>query len=157
MLYPDGSGVVVRTPRSGGWGGEKVLSGDLIPVFQDRIDYRFPFFWEVKTVKRDAVSAFRLLGGDGNILSRWLKKAESQALENYLPILLWKVDFGRWFAYMDKGTYEQLRDAFGGLPRGCTTLEASDELEGFVNMKVEDLRRWFKSKVFTEVVGGARE
>ena len=149
MLYRgDAEGRVVRTPMSGAWGGEKVLSGDLIPIWEDKIDYRFPIYWEVKRVKRDTISPFRLLAGDPGKLASWLKKAFKQTLENYLTVLLWKVDFGVWQVTMHMNDFEMFSESFGPLPHPRVVLSQHFRKDGYITMRLDDFKNWFDPNAF---------
>jgi len=162
VFYPNpDEGRIVKTPRSGGWRGETILSGDLVCVRklkdEEQIDRRFPFFFEVKNVRRSTVPAFGILGGHVRLLADgWWAKAKEKSPPNYYTLVLWKVDFSEWFVFLSLWDFRQLEEGFGPLPADYAITEIRERSVeedgpevGWVNMPWATFARWFKRSVFT--------
>jgi hypothetical protein len=148
-FYPNGDGFLRRTPMSGGWGGLPVLCGDLVPIRDDKIDDRWPFYWEVKRRKRATFAPFELLAGRTGILGKWYNEMLTKSSTLEFPLLVWRADRTDWFVFMSGCVFDALSHSFGNYPRESAILviNSVDEAKGdFINLSLVDFVKWFVGK-----------
>ncbi len=120
LFYKDGSGEFVRTPLSGAWGHTKIMTGDLVPIRNDKLDESIPFFWEVKRVDSDISVAQLIQGFMPNRMRGWLDKAHQICSgSSYIPLIIWRMNFMGWMVVMSLSSFYIQTELFGKQPFGC--------------------------------------
>ncbi len=153
LFYKDGSGKFVRTPFSGSWGHTKIMTGDLVPIRNDKVDESIPFFWEVKRVDTSISLQQLILGFLPAKMYGWLTKAHRVCEgSSYVPLIIWRMSFMGWMVLMSLASYNIQLELFGPFPLGCilkSTIGFDDGgTNGWVCMSFDTWAYWIKSSKY---------
>jgi len=122
VYYPDGSGVMKKTPLSGGWR----FPGDIIPLKftgkgeEVKIDQSWPFMEECKDYK-DVKHFFSGLYSKDSQVFEWMDTAERDSVlkgGNKIPLVIFKLYRQKDVVILDGYSFHRLEDMFG-VPNCC--------------------------------------